>query len=191
ARPDAGGGAERRALRRAASRGARAGAPARALHDRRGRRLHDRRAGRVERARRGGRPYRDRAGGVVLSIGIDIGGRFSDVVALDDAGAVFSTKVPSTSGDLVRGVESGLGAILDAAGAGPEAIARFMHGTTVATNALLEERGTPVGLITTAGFADVLEIGRQARPREALYRLDPGPPTPVFPPPRPPRVRLT
>ncbi len=124
----------------------------------------------------------------MLSIGIDIGGTFTDVVAHDDDGAVFSTKVPSTSGDLVRGVESGLRAILDAAGAGPETIVRFMHGTTVATNALLEERGAPVGLITTAGFEDVLEIGRQARPREALYRLDPGPQTPVFLAPRRRRI---
>src|SRR5438132_5093399 len=111
----------------------------------------------------------------MLTIGIDIGGTFTDIVAVDDARAVFSTKVPSTPFDLVDGVETGLSAILEAAEAPPEAVARFVHGTTVATNALLEERGAPVGLITTAGFEDVLEIGRQARTREALYRLDPGP----------------
>lgn len=120
----------------------------------------------------------------MLSIGIDIGGTFIDVVAVDDSGSVFSTKVPSTPSDLVRGVAAGLQAVLDGAGALPEAVTRFIHGTTVATNALLEERGALVGLMTTAGFEDVLEIGRQVRPREALYRLDPGPQTPVFLAPR-------
>lgn len=124
----------------------------------------------------------------MLSIGIDIGGTFIDVVAVDDSGSVFSTKVPSTPSDLVRGVAAGLQAVLDGAGALPEAVTRFIHGTTVATNALLEERGALVGLMTTAGFEDVLEIGRQVRPREALYRLDPGPQTPVFLAPRRRRI---
>jgi N-methylhydantoinase A/oxoprolinase/acetone carboxylase beta subunit len=120
----------------------------------------------------------------VLSIGIDIGGTFTDVVAVDDSGKIFATKVASTPSDLVRGVRTGLDSILEATGAEPGAVRRFMHGTTVATNALLEERGATVGLITTAGFEDVLEIGRQVRPREALYGLDPGPQTPVFLAPR-------
>jgi N-methylhydantoinase A len=124
----------------------------------------------------------------VLSIGIDIGGTFTDVVAVGDSGRIFATKVASTPSDLVRGVTTGLDSILEASGEEPDAVSRFMHGTTVATNALLEERGATVGLITTAGFEDVLEIGRQVRPREALYRLDPGPQTPVFLAPRRRRV---
>jgi N-methylhydantoinase A/oxoprolinase/acetone carboxylase beta subunit len=127
----------------------------------------------------------------VLSIGIDIGGTFTDVVAVDETGLVFSAKVASTPTDHVHGVAAGLELILETAGVAPDAVKRFMHGTTVATNALLEERGATVGLITTAGFDDVLEIGRQARPRDALYRLDPGPQTPVFLAPRRRRIGVS
>lgn len=126
----------------------------------------------------------------MLSIGIDIGGTFTDVVAADGR-SVFATKVPSTPSDLVKGVEAGLEAILATAGERPSDVIRFMHGTTVATNALLEERGATIGLITTRGFEDVLEIGRQARPREALYRLDPRPQTPVFLAPRRRRIGVS
>src|SRR6185503_17688193 len=87
----------------------------------------------------------------------DTGGTFTDLVTGD--GRV--VKVPSTPDDPARAVR----AAVEAAGGGaPELLA---HGTTVATNALLEGRGRPVALVATRGFADVIEIARQARP--SLY----------------------
>ncbi|HZP31011.1 MAG TPA: hydantoinase/oxoprolinase family protein [Acidimicrobiia bacterium] len=92
-----------------------------------------------------------------MLVGVDTGGTFTDLVTAE--GLV--VKVPSTPDDPSRAVR----AALDAAGAGtPDLLA---HGTTVATNALLEGRGSPVALVATRGFADVVEIARQARP--SLY----------------------
>jgi N-methylhydantoinase A/oxoprolinase/acetone carboxylase beta subunit len=91
-----------------------------------------------------------------MAVGVDTGGTFTDVVA--DDGRV--AKVASTPADPAVAVERGIGG-LDAA---PDVLA---HGTTVATNALLERRGARVALVATAGFADVIEIARQARP--SLY----------------------
>ncbi|NIR41192.1 MAG: hydantoinase/oxoprolinase family protein, partial [Actinobacteria bacterium] len=86
----------------------------------------------------------------------DVGGTFTDVVAWD--GTSLSTgKVPSTP-DQSDGVLDGVEAV---AGASPGAL---VHGTTVATNALLERRGARTALVTDAGFEDVIEIGRQDRP---------------------------
>jgi len=99
-------------------------------------------------------------------VGVDTGGTFTDVVAADGSVA----KVPSTPTDPGEAVRSGIAAVASGSGPGaasghrPEVLA---HGTTVATNALLERRGARVGLVTTAGFADVIEIGRQDRP--SLY----------------------
>jgi len=100
-----------------------------------------------------------------LHIGIDTGGTFTDLVAWD--GNSFRTaKVPSTPPDFHRGVVAALTEILQ-----PGDIADLIHGSTVATNALLERKGQPVAFITTRGFADVLLIGRQNRP--VLYALEP------------------
>ena len=94
-------------------------------------------------------------------IGIDIGGTFTDVVAADEAGTLRILKIPSSRGSEDVAVRAAIGQLADQHGVAPAAIARFVHGTTVATNAVLERKGARVGLLTTAGFRDVLEIGRQ------------------------------
>ncbi len=100
-----------------------------------------------------------------LRLGVDVGGTFTDLVAVDGAGRLVLAKVPSVPADQSRGV-------LDAvarSGIPAAGVERFAHGTTVATNALLERRGVRTALVTTAGFRDVIEIGRQNRP--SLYDL--------------------
>ena len=78
-------------------------------------------------------------------------------------------KVPSTPDDPSRGIADGVAQALEREGAHPDAVGYFGHGTTVATNALIQHRGVKTGLITTDGFRDLLEIGRQKRPD--LYDL--------------------
>src|SRR5579863_473409 len=108
-------------------------------------------------------------------VGVDSGGTFTDICLFDaDAGRVEVWKVASTPDDpargIVQGVEEGLHLVSGNGGDKPAAaVAYFGHGTTVATNALIQHRGVPTGLITTAGFRDLLEIGRQKRPD--LYDL--------------------
>src|SRR5688500_18140083 len=94
-------------------------------------------------------------------IGIDIGGTFTDVVAMVDGQRLVYTKVPSTPRDLVEGVRLGTEKILQLAGRAPADVARFIHGTTVATNAVLERRGATIAVLMTDGFEDTLEMGRQ------------------------------
>ncbi|HEX8917102.1 MAG TPA: hydantoinase/oxoprolinase family protein, partial [Chloroflexota bacterium] len=95
-------------------------------------------------------------------VGIDTGGTFTDVVAIDEqSGDVFSTKTPSTPDDPSRGLLEGIHKVLRHRDGLPSGI---YHGTTVATNALLEERFSSLGLITTRGFRHVLEIARQSVP---------------------------
>src|SRR6266436_9793500 len=103
-----------------------------------------------------------------LRIGIDTGGTFTDVVAVDEAtGEIFTTKTPSTPRDPSVGVIEGIHKILRIVDppASAAAVASVSHGTTVATNALLQERFPGLGLVTTAGFRHLLEIARQAVPR--------------------------
>ena len=97
-------------------------------------------------------------------LGVDVGGTFTDLVAIVD-GALVTAKVPSTPRDQSEGVM----AAVRASGVDPAAVALFAHGMTVATNALLERRGARTALVTTEGFRDILEIGRQNRP--SLYNL--------------------
>ena len=100
-------------------------------------------------------------------VGVDIGGTFTDVVAVHkDDGTVLSAKTPSRPDDPVSSVEAGLAAV----GLAWHDVADLMHGTTMATNAIVQDRLAPVALIATEGFGDTLAIGRQNR-RE-LYRLD-------------------
>jgi N-methylhydantoinase A/oxoprolinase/acetone carboxylase beta subunit len=111
-------------------------------------------------------------------IGVDIGGTFTDVVCRLDDGSVRIAKIPTTSGDPSRAVLAALEMARDRWGVAPAEITRFVHGTTVATNAVLERKGARIGLITTEGFRDVLEIGRQMR--HQMYDLLLKPETPVF-----------
>ncbi len=105
-----------------------------------------------------------------VRVGIDVGGTFTDTLVADpEGGAIVRAKVPSTPGDPSVGILTGLAQGLRVRGAAMGDVAYFAHGTTVATNALLERRGASAGLVTTEGFRDLLEIGRQARPD--LYDL--------------------
>jgi len=113
-----------------------------------------------------------------LLIGIDIGGTFTDILLLD-RGRAFFLKVPSTPGRLEEGVMRGLELLRERLGLRLEEVERLVHGSTVATNALLEGKWAPTALITTAGFRDVLEIGRQNRPR--IYDLFVERPQPIVP----------
>jgi len=108
-----------------------------------------------------------------ILVGIDTGGTFTDLIAFID-GEVCTHKVPSTPDDPAKAVLGGLRELLPAGRR-----ARITYASTVATNALLERRGARVALITTAGFEDVLEIGRQQRPE--LYALEPQRPDPLVP----------
>src|SRR2546428_11975822 len=99
-------------------------------------------------------------------IGVDVGGTFTDVVAVDPDGTLRVLKVPSTPPEFHRAVLDAVGRVV--AGR-PVASARLVHGSTVATNALLQRAGERVAFVTTEGFRDMLLIGRQNRPQ--LYAL--------------------
>ncbi len=113
-----------------------------------------------------------------MDIGVDTGGTFTDLICRRDGYPDMVLKVPSTPSEPSKAVMSGVRQILKAAGGEMSAVRRFVHGTTVATNAVLERKGAESGLITTNGFADVLEIGRQMR--TDIYELELEPETPVF-----------
>jgi N-methylhydantoinase A len=104
-----------------------------------------------------------------LKLGIDVGGTFTDVVGIDESGHVYFAKTPSTPEDQSIGVINGIRRILQDIQSSPENVGSVAHGTTVATNMLLERTGAKTALITTQGFRDVLHIGRQNRPY--LYDL--------------------
>jgi N-methylhydantoinase A len=108
----------------------------------------------------------------VIRVGVDVGGTFTDLVALSGA-RVVTAKVPSTPRDQSEGVMRALEAV--EAGA----VTAFAHGMTVATNALLERRGARTALVTTEGFRDLIELARQDRP--ALYDLAERRPEPLVP----------
>src|SRR6185295_15796637 len=128
------------------------------------------------RSRAAGRPE-------MLRVGIDVGGTFTDLVGVDDAGRVSLAKSASTPADPSIGVMDGL--VLLAAELGTDVTALLadtgviVHGTTVATNALLERKGAKVGMLTTSGHRDVIEM------REGLkddrYNLRMAPPVPLVP----------
>ncbi len=104
-------------------------------------------------------------GGRRIRVGIDTGGTFTDVVALDeDSGELLAVKTPSTPADPAEGFLTGIRKALSALGAGPADLASVSHGTTVATNQLLTGEVTGIGFITTEGFEHLLEIARQSVP---------------------------
>ncbi len=106
-----------------------------------------------------------------LSVAVDAGGTFTDIVLVDRAsGRRWEAKVPSTPADRSRAFAEGVAKVLDIAARKPSEVTHVLHGTTVATNAILEGKGAKAGLLTTAGLRHVLEIGRHDIPRhENLY----------------------
>jgi N-methylhydantoinase A len=116
------------------------------------------------------RPYR---------LGVDVGGTFTDLVLAAPDGAALTRKVLSSSGNYAEAIVQGVRELASAAGIAPDRIAELIHGTTVATNAILERRGARTGLLTTEGFRDLLEIGRLRLAR--LYDLDFERPAPLVP----------
>src|SRR5919108_2333406 len=109
----------------------------------------------------------------MLLAGVDIGGTFTDL-ALYDSGAerVHLHKVRSTPDDPGRALIEGISELCERAGVEPGALDGLLHGTTVATNAVLEHRGALTGMVTTAGFRDVVHIGRHQRPQQYSIMQD-------------------
>ena len=113
-------------------------------------------------------------------IGVDIGGTFTDLCLLDANGRIVTAKLPSTPGDYSAGVGQALAAAFAAApdaAPQPERRHELVHGSTIATNAVLEQRGAKTALLTTAGFRDVLELRRLRMPQ--LYNLQWEKPAPL------------
>src|SRR3954454_17643136 len=102
-------------------------------------------------------------------IGVDIGGTFTDIVLLGADGTVHTQKISSSVDNYARAIVDGLQELFAATGLAGEAMEEIRHGTTVASNAILEHKGARTGLITTKGFRDVLEIRTLRMPR--LYDL--------------------
>ncbi|MFD3483914.1 hydantoinase/oxoprolinase family protein [Streptomyces sp. NPDC058665] len=119
----------------------------------------------------------DTRAGVTWLVAADIGGTFTDLIALSSRGEVVPMKVLSTPPDFESGVLDGLGLTMTAGSIAPDAVSGILHATTVATNTILEGRGSRTALITTSGFRDVLELGRLRRP--LLYDLSWRKPVPL------------
>ncbi|HEY4910881.1 MAG TPA: hydantoinase/oxoprolinase family protein, partial [Methylomirabilota bacterium] len=114
------------------------------------------------------------------SLGIDIGGTFTDIVIYDhDSGRQVNRKVLTTHDDPARAVAAGVDALLGEGRFEPSEFTRVVHATTLFTNALIERKGAVTGLITTQGFADTLEIGRERK--YELYDLAITKPEPLVP----------
>src|SRR5271157_5447857 len=111
-------------------------------------------------------------------IGVDIGGTFTDIVCRRPGEPMRTLKIPTTRGDPSQAVLNAVTHLSNDLGIAPTDIARFLHGTTIATNAVLERKGAKIGLITSVGFKDILEIGYQLR--QYLHRIMLEPVTPVF-----------
>ncbi|MBK5231883.1 MAG: hydantoinase/oxoprolinase family protein [Thermoleophilia bacterium] len=114
-------------------------------------------------------------------LGVDVGGTFTDAVLIS-GGRIFTGKAATTPGDQSQGVIHAIESVLAEAGLEPNDVEVFAHGMTVATNALLENRGARTALVATSGFTDLVEIGRQDR--ASLYRLEAAHPPPLVPPER-------
>jgi N-methylhydantoinase A len=100
-----------------------------------------------------------------IRVGIDIGGTFTDAVYIDERTGISGVaKVPSTPRDPAKAFLEALSRVLEVAGAGPAAVRFLAHGTTVATNTVIEGKGAPTAFVASAGFRDLFEIGRQIRP---------------------------
>src|SRR5919201_5674975 len=116
------------------------------------------------------------AGAAASRIGVDIGGTFTDLVWVDEAtGGVRIGKLLTTPKEPAQAVEQGVVSLLQEAGSTPGSVKSLIHGTTLATNALIERKGAKTGLLTTAGFRDALEIGREGRYDMYDLFIDPPP----------------
>ncbi|MBM3775115.1 MAG: hydantoinase/oxoprolinase family protein, partial [Acidobacteria bacterium] len=107
-----------------------------------------------------------------LRFGIDVGGTFTDIVAVGEDGSVTTRKVLSTPDDYSRSVRVSLPGMLEQRGSGSGGVREVIHGTTVATNAILQQRGAATALITTRGFRDVLELRRIRMPELYNWQWD-------------------
>ena len=116
---------------------------------------------------------------VRYSVGVDIGGTFTDLVMIGDDASLHARKAPSTPDDYGRGIVAGLKALIDEVAVPAAAVDRVVHATTVATNAIVEGCGARAGLITTEGFRDVLEMRRLRIPE--MYALNYPKPEPLVP----------
>ncbi len=117
-----------------------------------------------------------------MRLGVDVGGTFTDLVLIDDGtGQINYTKTLTTPKDPAEGVLTGIEKILGLACATMDDVEYIVHGTTIGTNALIERKGAKVGLITTEGFRDVLEIARIERPDAGLYDINVDLPEPLVP----------
>jgi N-methylhydantoinase A len=115
-------------------------------------------------------------------IGIDVGGTFTDATLIDgESGRLTSAKAFTTPHDRSQGVIGAIRAVLAESGIAPERVREVVHGSTTGTNALIERTGARTGLLVTAGFRDVLEIGRVMRPAEGLYDMSVDRPPPLVP----------
>lgn len=113
-------------------------------------------------------------------IGVDVGGTFTDFSVFDqETGELFNYKDSSTPADPSKAIVKGVQDVLEIKKAAPETVNYLAHGTTVGTNALIEKKGCRLGLITTKGFKDLMEIGTQRRP--SLYNLQAQKPYPLVP----------
>ena len=108
---------------------------------------------------------------MTTSVGVDVGGTFTDVVLADAAGRLHVGKVPTTPEDPRDGVARGIAQVLDQAGVRGAEVTRVVHGTTLATNAILQGSGPGVAFVATKGFRDLLRLGREARVEEDRFNL--------------------
>ena len=110
-------------------------------------------------------------------LGVDVGGTFTDLVLVTQDGRVVTRKVLSTSSNYAEAIFAGIRDVLEEAGIAGDSVKELIHGTTIATNAIIERRGARTGLVTTEGFRDLLEIGRLRLMR--LYDMDQERPAPL------------
>ena len=115
-------------------------------------------------------------------VGVDVGGTFTDVALAHVDGQLHVCKTPTTPDNPRAGVVAGIEQALATAGVAASEVARVVHGTTLATNVILERTGPAVAFVVTEGFADVLRLGREARVEEDRYDLFFTTPEPVTDP---------
>src|SRR5215472_4126832 len=114
-----------------------------------------------------------------VRVAVDIGGTFTDIVLMAGDAVLHEAKVSTTPGDPSEAVIAGVAALLRKLAIPPSAVAEVLHGTTVASNTILQKSGAATGLITTRGFRDVLEIGRIRMPE--MFDLTWSKPQPLVP----------